>query len=56
MEKVVEKYLENEKIVGDQVLLILYWHVFVKYWVIVKAPIHLCLETVVALKFSVAYY
>ena len=55
MEEVVEKYLENEKIVGDQVLLILYWHVFVKYWVVVTTPIHLSLETVIALQFSVAY-
>ena len=56
MEEVLEKYLENEKIVGDQVSLILYWHVFVKYWVVVTTPIHLCLETVIALQFSVAYY
>ena len=56
MEEVAERYLENEKIVGDQVLLILYWHVFVKYWVVVTTPIHLCLETVIALQFSVAYY
>ena len=41
MEKIVEKYLENEKIVGDQVWLILYWHVFVKYWVVVTTTIHL---------------
>ena len=56
MEEVVEKYLENEKIVGDQVLLILYWHVFVKYWMVVKTPIHLRLEMVIALQFFVAYY
>ena len=56
MEVVVEKYLENEKIVGDQVLMILYWHVFVKYWVIVETPIHLRLETVIALQFFVTYY
>ena len=56
MEEVVERYLEKENIVGDQVLLILYWHVFVKYWVVVTTPIHLCLETVMALQFFVAYY
>ena len=56
MEEVIERYLENEKIVGDQVLLILYWHVFVKYWVVVTTPIHLCLETVIALQFSEADY
>ena len=41
MEEVVERYLENEKIVRDQVLLILDWHVFAKYWVVVTTPIHL---------------
>ena len=46
----------NEKIVEDQVLLMLYWHVFVKYWVAVTTPIHLYLETVIALQFSVADY
>ena len=56
MLEVVEMYLENEKVVGDQVLLILYWHVFLKYWVAVATPIHLCLETVIALQFSEAYY
>ena len=56
MEEVVEKYLENEKIVGDRVLLILCSHVFMKYWVVVTTPIHLCLETVTALQFSEAYY
>ena len=56
MDEVAERYLENEKIFGDQVLLILYWHVFVKYWVVMRTPIHLCLETVIALQFSVAYY
>ena len=54
--KVVEKYLGNKKIVEDQVLLILYWHVFVNYWVVVTTPIHLYLETVIALQFSVADY
>ena len=56
MDEVVEKYLGNENIVGDQVLLILYWHIFMKYWVVVTTPIHLYLETVIALQFSVAYY
>ena len=56
MKEVVEKYLGNEKIVGDQVLLIPYWHVFVKYWVVVTTPILLYLETVIALQFSVADY
>ena len=56
MEEVIERYLENEKIVGDQVLLILCCHVFVRYWVVVTTPMHLCLETVIALQFSVAYY
>ena len=56
MEEVVEKYLGNEKIVGDRVLLMLYWHVFVKYLVVVTTPIHLYLETVIVLQFSVAYY
>ena len=56
MEEVVEKYLENGKIVGDQVLLILYWQVFVKYWVVLTTLIHLCLKTVMVLQFSEAYY
>ena len=56
MEEVVGKYLGNEKIVGDQVLMILYWHVFVKYWVVVTIPIHHYPETVITLQFSVAYY
>ena len=46
----------NEKIVEDQVLLMLYWHVLVKYWVAVTTPIHLYLETVIALQFPVADY
>ena len=56
MDEVVEKYLGNENIVEDQVLLILYWHIFMKYWVVVTTPIHLYLETVIALQFSVADY
>ena len=56
MEEVVEKYLENGKIVADQVLLILYWQVFVKYWVVLTTLIHLCLKKVMVLKFSEAYY
>ena len=55
MEEALEKHLENEKIVVDQVLLILCWDLFVKYWVVVTTPIHLCMETVIALQFSMAY-
>ena len=54
MEEVAEKYLGNEKIVED--FADTYWHVFVKYWVVVTTPIHLYLETVIALQFSVADY
>ena len=51
MEEVVGKYLGNERIVGDQVLMILYWHVFVKYWVVVTTPINHYPETVITLQF-----
>ena len=63
MEEAVEIYLENERIIGDQVLLILVLfkqvmclHDFVKNWVVVTNPIHLYRETAIALQFSVAYY
>ena len=56
MEEDVEKYLGNGKIVEDQVLLILYLHAFMKYWVVVTTPIHFYLEMVIALQFLVADY